>query len=327
MQKRNEERKIKRIISVAGVLLMITGSGIMSGCSGEESGVDNESVWSDETTWSDEAAWNDEIESNNEIAWNEMGGLICHALGISEDGDLGSNSLEAFLYNYERGQRVFEADLEVTADHVMVLRHDWSEDYGQADALGWVGEEKPIPDLETFMNARIYGKYTPLSLQDMYRLMDEYEDVWLVLDPKDAEDRYEQFSQITATARNHGYEHVLDRVIVQLYSEDMLEAVQAAYPFKNYLFTMYYSGYYEGVGAFCEENGIKIVALPAGWITETVMEEQSKYPVEIWAYTVNDEETAKRLAAMGVKGLYSDALLPEEWKKISNCDDGDLFLQ
>lgn len=202
--------------------------------------------------------------------------MICHALGISEEGDPKSNSLEAFLYNYERGQRIFEADLAVTSDNVMVLRHDWSEDYGQADALGWRGEEKPIPDFETFMNARIYGKYAPLSLQDMYRLMDEYEDV---------------------------------------------------YPFKHYLFTMYYSGYYEGVGAFCEENGIKIVALPAGWITETVMEEQSKYPVEIWAYTVNDEETAKKLAAMGVKGLYSDILLPEEWKKISNYTEGDSFLQ
>lgn len=320
MQKRNEERKRKKIISVAGILLMLAGSVIMSGCSGKEPGVDNESIWSDENVL------NDKNVSNDEMAWNEMG-VICHALGVSEDGDLRSNSLEAFLYNYEKGQRVFEADLAVTSDHVMVLRHDWSEDYGQADALGWVGEEKPIPDLETFMNARLYGKYTPLSLQDMYRLMDEYEDVWLVLDPKDTEDRYEQFAQITATARNHGYEHVLDRVIVQLYSEDMLETVQAVYPFKNYLFTMYYSGYYEGVGAFCEENGIKIVALPAGWITETVMEEQSKYPVEIWTYTVNDEETAKRLAAMGVKGLYSDALLPEEWKKISNCADGNPFLQ
>lgn len=320
MQKRNEERKRKKIISVAGILLMLAGSVIMSGCSGKEPGVDNESIWSDENVL------NDKNVSNDEMAWNEMG-VICHALGVSEDGDLRSNSLEAFLYNYEKGQRVFEADLAVTSDHVMVLRHDWSEDYGQADALGWVGEEKPIPDLETFMNARLYGKYTPLSLQDMYRLMDEYEDVWLVLDPKDTEDRYEQFAQITATARNHGYEHVLDRVIVQLYSEDMLETVQAVYPFKNYLFTMYYSGYYEGVGAFCEENGIKIVALPAGWITETVMEEQSKYPVEIWTYTVNDEETAKRLAAMGVKGLYSDALLPEEWKKISNYADGNPFLQ
>lgn len=325
MQKRKEQGK--HIVFAAGVSLVLTGSVILSGCSGDNPGAYDESIWKAENVWNDETARNEETVWNDEIAWNDMGGLICHALGISEDGAQNSNSLEAFRYNYERGQRVFETDLAVTSDHVMVLRHDWSEDYGQADDLGWDGEEKTIPELETFMNARIYDKYTPLSLQDMYRLMDEYEDVWLVLDPKDTEDRYEQFALITATARNHGYEHVLDRVIVQLYSEDMLEAVRSVYPFKHYLFTMYYSGYYEGVGAFCEENGIEVVAMPAGWITETVMKEQSKYPVEIWAYTVNDEETAKRLAAMGVKGLYSDILLPEEWKRICDYTDGEPFLQ
>lgn len=281
----------------------------LSGCSEKEN--------RDVAAWNGDAMWTYGAEGRRDDTHD----VICHALGAIGGGDSMSNSLEAFLYNYERGFRVFEVDLALTSDNVMVLRHDWDADLGQADDFGWEGEERPIPDLETFMNGRIYDEYTPLSLEDVYRLMDEYDDVWLVLDPKDAEDRAEQFSLIVDTALDHGYEAVLDRVIVQLYSEDMLETVRSVYPFRNWLFTMYYSGYYEGVGAFCEKNGIGIVALPAGWITETVMEEQSKYPVEIWAYTVNDEEIAKKLAAMGVRGLYSDVLLPEEWKEIRESAD------
>ena len=75
------------------------------------------------------------------------------------------NCLEGFQAMYAQGVRVFEADLRMTSDQKVVLRHDWRK--------GWQRgiRETSIPTLEEFLNAPILGKYTPLSFQDLLLLM------------------------------------------------------------------------------------------------------------------------------------------------------------
>ena len=50
--------------------------------------------------------------------------LVAHAMG-QIDEYTGTNSLEAFQTNYDKGYRIFECDLSVTNDGQVVLRHDW----------------------------------------------------------------------------------------------------------------------------------------------------------------------------------------------------------
>ncbi|OAB37747.1 hypothetical protein PMSD_09330 [Paenibacillus macquariensis subsp. defensor] len=52
--------------------------------------------------------------------------LISHAMG-SIQNQAYTNSYEAFVANYEQGNRVFEVDLLLTEDHQVVARHEWTQ--------------------------------------------------------------------------------------------------------------------------------------------------------------------------------------------------------
>lgn len=247
--------------------------------------------------------------------WYEEYDTICHALGRTEEGDTLTNSKEAFEYNYKRGQRVFEVDLSITSDNVMVCRHDWNSDLGQAAAFGWTEEEKTVPSAEQFLAAPIYEKYTPMTLADFYDIMKTHEDIYAVLDPKYTPDVPGQFSLIVNTAIENGCEEVLDRVIVQIYYKEMYDEVNSVYTFQNYLFTLYYIGYSEeyGAAAFCQEKGIPVITMPYTWYNDSIAKDLSQYDLKQFYHTVDEEADARRFIGLGC-GIYTDDFLPGQFR-------------
>lgn len=248
--------------------------------------------------------------------WYEKHRAVCHALGNSEEGDPEGNYLEALEYNYNLGFRVFEVDIQITSDQVAVLRHDWEQDLGQAQAFGWTEEERPVPTAERFLEAPIYGKYTPMMLVDLYEIMEERGDIYVILDPKYTPDIAAQFEVIVDTALDNGYESVLDRLIVQLYYEDMYEEVMQVYPFKNFLYTLYVIGWPggESVGRFCEEKEIPVLVIPYTWITNGMLQELEPYPwIKIYPHTLYDLEEAQRMLSLPlVDGIYTANITPSQ---------------
>lgn len=258
-----------------------------------------------------------ELEEDGE--WYEKHQVICHALGSSVEGDPEGNYLEALEYNYNLGFRVFEVDIQITSDQVAVLRHDWDMDLGQAEAFGWTEEDKPVPTAAKFLEAPIYGKYTPMLLVELYEIMEERGDIYIVLDPKYTPNMAEQFEVIVNTALDNGYESVLDRVIVQLYYEDMYEEVMQVYPFKNFLYTLYVIGWPGGasVGDFCKEKGIPVLVLPYTWITDKMLQELEPYPeLKIYPHTVYDPEEAQRMLSLSMDGIYSANITPSQMLRL-----------
>lgn len=250
--------------------------------------------------------------------WYEEYPVVCHALGKTEGGYTLTNSLEALEYNYNLGQRVFEADCAITSDQIVVLRHDWISDLGQAESFGWTDEETTAPTAEEFLAAPIYGEYTPMTLLDLYQFMAEKTDIYVVLDPKYSPDVRGQFSLIVNTALDNDLESVLDRLIVQLYYEDMYDEVESVYSFHHYIYTLYYIGFPGGeeVGSFCEEKGIPVLVMPYTWLSEGIMQELEPYQLEIYVHTVNELQDAQDMAALNAQGIYSDQILPNQMKKV-----------
>lgn len=246
--------------------------------------------------------------------WYEKSITVCHALGMTKEGDVLTNSLEAFEYNYELGQRVFEVDLAVTSDNVVVLRHDWVSDLGQAEEFGWTEEVKEIPDAEKFLNTLILDKYTPITLRDLYEIMAEKKDIYVILDSKYTPDVTTQFEQIVNTATENGYESVLERIVPQIYYEEMYDKVESVYAFKEYIYTLYYIGYpgADEVGSVCERKNISVLVMPYTWFGTAVYEELEKYSLQIYVHTVNDKAEAGRMLNCGARGVYTDCILPEE---------------
>ena len=253
------------------------------------------------------------------LPWYEKGDAVCHALGAAPGGETLTNSYEALTYNYDNGFRVFEVDLAITSDDVVVLRHDWYSDLGQAGAFGWNDQtELEVPNAELFLSTPIYGQYTPMTLLDLYKYMDENEDVYIILDSKSYPDRYKQFSLIVNTAINNGLEHVLDRVTVQLYYEQMYEEVEAVYPFDNYIYTLYMIGYDDPdrIGEFCKENNIPVLVMPYEWMGKEVVEDMENYPVQLYVHTVNDVNVARDMIFTRVDGIYTDVITEKEIDKM-----------
>lgn len=123
----------------------------------------------------------------NELYHNDFNNKQCclvisHALG-GIHGNAYTNSLEAFIHNLNQGSLVFEADLAQTSDGTWIVTHDWQS---------WSSRNKyngpNPPNLDTFLHARIQRedghKYTPLTWNDIERILARNPDVQLILDTK-----------------------------------------------------------------------------------------------------------------------------------------------
>lgn len=233
--------------------------------------------------------------------------LVAHAMGGLENAKY-SNSLEAFKTNYKKGYRIFEADIIATSDNVLVLRHDWIEDYGQNLNL----ENGNIPTYKEFMKAPMYGKYTPLSLKDVFKLMKKHKDIYLITDTKEYAPAKTKalFEQILADAESVNATNCLDRVIVQIYNNAMYDAVMEVYPFKQIIYTLYVRGthYFEQLCQFCVERDINIITMDYKQHSQKLQAIADEYNIKTFVHTINKKKRAKKFYNRGVTGIYTDKL-------------------
>ena len=237
--------------------------------------------------------------------------VIAHGMGAME-GIATLNCLEGFLQQYERGVRVFEADLRLTSDMEVVLRHDWR--------AGWQAgiSETQIPSLTAFLNRPILEQYTPLSFQDLLLLMEEYPDICVITDSKftDAEIVTLQFNAMLEDARELGLSYLFDRMIIQVYSQLMYKVVDNIHPFPHYIYTLYAEGFgrtedaFREIAAFCGESDILGVTMWDYWWDESYLPIAQEYDVQVFAHTVNDPQEALALLESGVSAVYTDTLTP-----------------
>ena len=255
---------------------------------------------------------NSQDEKANE--WFSGNDIIAHALG-GIDGHDYTNSKEAFIYNYEQGDRIFEVDFTETTDGEVVCAYNWRNERQE----GIDGDHEP--DLEKFLSVPIYGQYTPMSLAQLLDLLEQYPDAYAVTDIKRQEmkDVSRQFQLIVDTAKKENKEAVLDRFIIQFYQEDQLQEIREIYPFQNYIFTLYEK--YEDkeqltqkdfkkVASFCKENGVDVITMWDYWWNADFEKTKEKYGLEVYVHTVNDVKTAVDCMNSGVDGIYTDYITP-----------------
>jgi len=250
-------------------------------------------------------------------AWDSYD-LVAHAIGSTEEFSC-VPSLETFLANYERGYRVFECDLTETADGKLVLIHDWSE--GLQPAL----DPSVVPTEAEFLSAPIRGEYTPLTLDDLLQLMVRYPDIHIITDTKTDEPEAveRQFSTLVSQAEALGLSHLLDRMVVQLYSPEMQDTVSAVYPFREYILTLYNTDFYGETELFsfyaeeCSKRGIQKIVMWYFLFSDDFLPIMYHYGIDVYVHTVNDPVAAAALIARGVSGVYSDRISPAAFSSLS----------
>lgn len=255
------------------------------------------------------------IVPSEEPAWHDNHQMIAHALG-EIDGYAETNCLEAFYASYDKGIRIFEADFQLTSDNHLVVRHDF-EQISYYNLQQEVLNGDTSMDLERFVSEKIIHQYTSLTAKDLIALLVEHEDAYLVTDSKDLEPEIvqEQFRQLVDIVLETGNMTLFDRIIVQIYNEDMFTLVQEIYPFHHWIFTLYQlvNPDMKDVGAFCVEKGIEVVTMPHSSATTEKSNILHGYGLKVFTHTINEQSDVIHGKNNGVDGFYTDFLLPEDF--------------
>ena len=258
-----------------------------------------------------------------ERKWYEDNRLIAHALG-SIDNKVETNSREAFLNSWSNGFRVVEADFTMTSDGNLVVRHDFDQDsYFRLEQRVQNGNTGMT--LDRYVNEKINHRYTSLTAAQLIQLMNEYDDMYLITDTKytDQASIVKQFTALVNSAKNLEREDVLDRVVVQIYNNEMQNVVKQIYPFKQWIYTLYQlpNPDYDKIGDFCQSNGIDVVTVAYQAVKPENVKKLADRGVKVYAHTVNRVLDLKRLLDSGCYGVYTDDITPYDLGLVGLAQD------
>lgn len=247
--------------------------------------------------------------------WHEDYQMIAHALGVV-DGNAETNSREAFLSTYEAGFRLFEADFQLTLDNYLVVRHDF-EQISYANLKQTVLNGETRMNLDRFVIEKIIYDYHSLTVHDLVALLAEHDDAYLITDTKELDQAVvqEQFHQLVDAVYEWGDESLFQRIIVQIYYDEMYEMVREIHPFSQWIYTLYqqYDPNIEEIGRFCADHGIEVVTMPHGSATAEKSQILHGYGLKVFTHTINERSQLLEGKEMGVDGFYTDFLLADEY--------------
>ncbi len=227
--------------------------------------------------------------------------IIGHAF-FNIDGEAYTNSKEAFLNGYNLGVRTFEVDMELSKDNKLVLIHNWENDN--------------ILTEEEFLKTKIKGKYTPLAFTDLLDFLASYPDIWIVTDTKYIKEELvkKEFEEMVRIAKETSRTELLNKLVIQIYNEEMYDTVKNIYPFNNIIFTLYQRwdgsdiNEFEKICKWSSEHNIKAVTMWTNILRKEVKDLADKYNLDIYVYTENDINFAKEHILNGAKGIYTDTI-------------------
>jgi len=224
--------------------------------------------------------------------------FIAHA-GGSVSGINLSNSLEALDTNYSKGARFFEIDFSLTSDGRFVATHDWNsinENYFSLPP-GAVSSSE-------FLDLKIAGKLTTLSLDTCLEWLKNHPDAYLVTDFK--QENFAGLKKISAYGND-----LMKRVVPQVYSFSEFPSVRGL-GFPHVILTLYRKNYSpRAVHKFAKQFHPFAITMPLNRADELFLKDLAADGIPSYAHTINDLSLARELTRKGLSGVYTDSLLFE----------------
>ena len=236
--------------------------------------------------------------SRNGTEWFINAPLIYHACGGIRGIDY-TNSREALLSCLSENAHFIEVDFSFTSDGRLVCMHDWDNS----------SFDNEIPNYHDFMSSLIYGKYTPLSAEDIISYMSENPELYIIIDTKDS--LPEVMNNVVSLTSDAS---VLNRLIIQIYYPGEKEKISNIYQFPddNYLLTLYkLPGLIlsaEQILGICYKENINVITAPYSYFSEDDINLINSKNFVIYEHTINRPDIAKAQLAKGIHGLYTDFL-------------------
>lgn len=259
---------------------------------------------------------------------------VTHACG-GIDGMSYTNSYDALELNYNQGCKLFEIDFCLTADNEPVCAHDWPWTYSVMN-IPLVEREKQLEEitndttsgeqeieleappltLAEFKSQKIYEKYTPMSFEELVVFMQNHEDMYVITDTKNVRDPEvsDMFNSFVRVAEKHDIS-VLDRIIPQIYNNEMYDIIKEIYDWKSVIYTFYNQGgefRYRNVYDYSRKNGIKVFTTYETRNDLIFIDAMTDRGAVFYMHTYNTMEDVLRIMdAWKIYGVYTDYLPPD----------------
>lgn len=229
-------------------------------------------------------------------------GLIAHR-GASAAAP--ENTRAAFALALAQGARTIELDVHLTADQRLVVIHDATIDR-TSDGTGAVSQ-MTLADLRAFRYDRIHpGAFAPgevgiLEFADAVSFMVEH-DLDLNVETKSFGDDAERVNDlVAATVREAGW---MPRTLVSSVNHRAVAAFAADHP--DALTAIAFVERFVDVVAYARRCGARVLHPHHRLLDEAFVEQAHAAGLRVNAWTVDDEEEASRILALGVDGLMTN---------------------
>ncbi|HEL1907909.1 TPA: glycerophosphodiester phosphodiesterase [Streptococcus suis] len=266
-----------------------------------------------------------DIEFSQHQWTEEFPNLIAHAGGTYREkayNTFYTNSLEALQQNYSMGHRVFEMDFYLTSDGKMAAVHDWDQ-FGYMNGVALSSDE--WKNFQTFGSPVTDSRFTTMLIGDVLDQMLINKDMYLVTDTKilEASDEMRlQFTEIVNEATKRDPK-LLNRIIPQIYNEEMYSLIREIYDFPEIIYTLYASqDSADNVLNFVKNNpAISVVTTPIGhanFFTAEFINSLHAANKKIYTHTIHTYDELTKYSALGIDGFYTGLLLPSDMERLSS---------
>lgn len=242
-------------------------------------------------------------------AWILDQKLIAHGLG-QINGIPITNSKEALIQSYDAGFRVLEADLIMTTDGVLALRHD---NWRYATLVDGTFDKIYSPmSLAEFRSQKPSSDLTTLTFEELILIMEDYPDLRIITDTKEVslENAIVQLDQIEEIVNRYD-PALFQRITPQFFSEEMYQRIKEnQYPFTSYIYTLYQNDDApENVVDFMKKEGLTILTMAKERATGDFLSLLDQNGIYTCAHTVYEQAELENLANLGVDSFYTDYYL------------------
>lgn len=195
-----------------------------------------------------------QVASDNNYVLNSLGSI---------DNSYNTNSIDALEYNYHKGFKLYEVNLSLTSDDMLVLASGWDlTDYKTSIGLNYYDHEKInskdtyTPTYDTFMKYKIQNKYTATDYKMFTDFMSKNKDTYFIIDIGFINDI--NLKKALDYIKSNTNSSLYKRMIFKIYNEEMLNIIKDYKKIKLYSM-LYIKNNYKDISEFisyCNKNKI-----------------------------------------------------------------------
>ena len=230
--------------------------------------------------------------------------LMAHAFG-GMDGTTYHNTAEAFEHGKKEGYQSFEIDLSYTEDDRLVLCHGWTENNCKCTGVPYKPEFAHMT-YEQAMQIPIHG-HSIMDARQFYEKVKNEPAYTFEIDFHNKKKGNEK--QVAAMLEDFRQdEGLLDRLLIQVYSQPMYEQIDSVYHFANYMYLVGSNiDKLDAILTYCLDHGICSVAMRTNFVTKENVRKVHDAGLYAFCYTVSaDAVYANYLFQLGVDMICTD---------------------